>query len=187
MMYKKELSFKENIPDINSYMIVFLGFMLPLSVSVATIILAIILLLWLYEGNFIEKFKIIKSNPIMYSFVAFFMVQPIGLLWTENMEWGLHITSKEWRMLIPLVLITIVKQKHIKYYISSFLIAMSISEVLSYGVWFKIIPEFKNATVFNPTPFMSHISYNPFLAFSIFIKKQKTKRSFTKVCLCLTL
>ena len=32
-----------------------------------------------------------------------------------------------------------------------------------------IIPEFKNATIDNPTPFMSHISSNPILAFAIYL------------------
>ena len=49
------------------------------------------------------------------------------------------------------------------------MLAIAITEIASYLVWFQIIPEFKNATVGNPTPFMSHISYNPILALAIYI------------------
>lgn len=169
MIYNKGLRFKNNISNINSYLLILLGAVFPLSVSLGTLIIALISILWLYEGRFAYKFSVIKNNPIMYTFLAFFLVHVIGLLWTQNLQWGLHIMGKEWRMLLPIIFITIVKKEHIIYYIISFLSAMSISEFLSYGVWLEIIPPFKNATVHNPTPFMSHISYNPFLALSVFI------------------
>ena len=71
-------------------------------------------------------------------------------------------------LLLP-VLFTIVRQDYIKLYISAFLLAISLTEIASYLVWFEIVEPFKNATVQNPTPFMSHISYNPILAFAIYI------------------
>jgi len=41
--------------------------------------------------------------------------------------------------------------------------------VVSYLIWFELIEPFKNASVGNPTPFMSHITYNPVLAFAIYL------------------
>ncbi|ASC94269.1 hypothetical protein Sdiek2_2262 [Sulfurospirillum diekertiae] len=162
-------SFQTKIPTINSYLLILLGFTFPLSVSIGTAVIGCIMLLWLVEGKFKEKFTIIQHNKITYAFLAFFMIHLIGLLWSEDLKWGLHIVSKEWRMLLPLIFITIVKKEHISYYILAFLFAMSLSEVLSYLIWFGIIPPFQSATTLNPTPFISHISYNPFLAFSIFL------------------
>ena len=161
--------FRDNIHNINSYLYILLGFFLPLSVSIGTAITVLIILLWLIEGNFVQKYTLIYKNPITYAFLAFFLAHVLGLLWSENLEWGLKILKKEWRILAFIIFLTIVKKEHIKYYIFAFLAAMSISEILSYGVWLEIIPPFKNASVYNPTPFMSHISYNPFLALSIFI------------------
>jgi len=165
----KALFYKENIQNTNSYLIVLFGFFLPLSVSIANIVLGLLLLLWLYEGNFSNKLKTLQNNPITYTFLAFFLIHVLGLLWTSNLEWGIHITTKEWKILVFLILITITKKEHIKYYIISFLFAMSLSEIFSYGIWFEIIAPFKSATIENPTPFMSHISYNPFLAFSVYL------------------
>jgi O-antigen ligase len=51
---------------------------------------------------------------------------------------------------------------------------MTLTEIISYLVWFEIIPPFKNATVINPTPFMSHVSYNPILAFAIYLVLNQT-------------
>ncbi|MDB2670802.1 O-antigen ligase family protein [Candidatus Pseudothioglobus singularis] len=91
-------------------------------------------------------------------------------MWTEDLAWGLHIVHKMWYFigLFP-ILYTIVRKDYISHYISAFLLAISITEVFSYLVWFEVIEPFKNATVSNPTPFMSHISYNPILAFAIYL------------------
>jgi len=160
---------KIDTEKILNYLVITLGFTIPISVVGSNIVLAIILLLWIIDGNFYKKYKIIKNNKIIYPFIIFFMVNVAGLLWTQDMKWGLHIVSKEWRMLIPLILITIVKKEYIKYYISSFLFAILLSEIISYMIFFKIIPPFLSATVYDPTPFVSHITYNPFLAFGIYL------------------
>ena len=67
------------------------------------------------------------------------------------------------------ILFTLVRKDHISNYIFAFLLAITFTEIMSYLVWFEIIEPFKNATVLNPTPFMSHISYNPILAFAIYL------------------
>jgi len=71
-------------------------------------------------------------------------------------------------LLFP-ILYTIVKKENIPKYIASFLLAISFTEILSYLVWFELIEPFKNASVYNPTPFMSHITYNVILAFAIYL------------------
>jgi O-antigen ligase len=61
------------------------------------------------------------------------------------------------------------QKEYIRYVVFAFLVSIGITEILSYLVWFEIVPPFKNAIVSNPTPFMSHISYNPILAFAIYL------------------
>lgn len=163
------LFLQSKIPYFNSLLLILLGFFLPLSISISTLIIAVIVLFWLIDGRFLEKYKVITSHSLSYAFLAFFSVHLLGLLWTEDLQWGLHIVSKEWRLLLFPIFLTIVYQEHIKHYITSFLIALSFSEICSYLIWFKIIPPINNATIENPTPFVSHLSYNPLLAFSIYL------------------
>ena len=102
--------------------------------------------------------------------ILFFALHVIGLLWTEDLRWGLHIVHKMWYFLLLLpVLFTLTKRRYIKHYIFSFLLAIFITEVASYLVWFEVVEPFKNATVRNPTPFMSHVSYNPIIAFACYL------------------
>jgi len=152
------------------YLLIILAFLMPLTVFGANLIIVIICLLWLFSGNYKSKFDQIISNKLMLASIVFFFLHVVGLLWTEDLSWGLHIVHKMWYFLLLLpVLFTIVRREHIKFYITAFLLAITFTEIASYLVWFEIIKPFKNATVANPTPFMSHISYNPILAFATYL------------------
>jgi O-antigen ligase len=159
-----------NLDKTYQFLLIALAFLLPLTVFGANLLIVMICVLWLVTGDYKRKLNIITSSRILLASIAFFMLHVVGLLWTDDLSWGLHIVHKMWYFfaLFP-ILFTIVKKDYIKYYIAGFLIAISITEVLSYLVWFEYIPQFKNATVRNPTPFMSHISYNPILTFAIYL------------------
>ncbi len=160
---------KQKINDINAYLLIVFAFLLPLTVAGANIIDAVIVLLWLARGTFKEDWNEVKNNKVVLAVLGFYLLHIVGLLWTEDMQWGLHILKKETKFLMIPIFMLFVRREHIKYYIYAFLLAMTLSEMLSYGVWFEVIPEFKYATIINPTPFMSHISYNPLLAFAIYL------------------
>lgn len=164
-----------NLEKIYYYLLVLLAFLMPLTVFGANLIIVIICLLWIFSGNYKSKFNQIVSNKLMVASIVFFVIHLLGLLWTEDIKWGLHIVHKMWYFLLLLpVLFNIVKKDHIKYYMNSFLCAMIFSVAISYLIWFEIISPFKDANVFNPTPFMSHISYNPILAFATYLLLYKT-------------
>ena len=158
-----------NLDKTFQFLLIILAFLMPLTVFGGNLIIVIICVLWLFSGNYKSKFDQIINNKLMLASIVFFCIHLVGLLWTEDLAWGLHIVHKMWYFigLFP-ILYTIVRKDYISHYISAFLLAISITEVCSYLVWFEVIEPFKNATVSNPTPFMSHISYNPILAFAIY-------------------
>ena len=159
-----------NLDRTFQFLLIILAFLFPLTVFGGNLIIVIICTLWLFSGNYKSKFDQIINNKLMLASIVFFCLHVVGLLWTEDLAWGLHIVHKMWYFigLFP-ILYTIVKKDFINYYISAFLLAILVTEVASYLVWFEIVEEFKNASVANPTPFMSHISYNPILAFAIYL------------------
>jgi O-antigen ligase len=159
-----------NLDKTYQFLLIILAFLMPLTVFGGNLIIVIICTLWLFSGNYKSKFDQIINNKLMLASIVFFCLHVVGLLWTEDLAWGLHIVHKMWYFigLFP-ILYTIVKKDFINYYISAFLLAILVTEVASYLIWFEIVEEFKNATVENPTPFMSHISYNPILAFAIYL------------------
>jgi O-antigen ligase len=159
-----------NIDRTYQFLLIALAFLLPLTVFGANSIIVLICILWLFSGNYKYKFNQLINNKLILASIVFFSLHVLGLLWTEDLSWGLHMVHKMWYFigLFP-ILYTIVRKDYIKYYVYAFLLAISITEVVSYLVWFEVIEPFKDATVENPTPFMSHISYNPILAFAIYL------------------
>ena len=164
------MSISFDLNKIYQYLLISLFFLLPLTVFGANLIIVLICIIWLISGNYKSKYYQIIDNKLMIASIIFFCIHVLGLLWTEDLMWGLNIVHKMWYFigLLP-ILFTIVKKDYLRSYISAFLLAIFITEVCSYLVWFEIIEPFKNATVSNPTPFMSHISYNPILAFAIYL------------------
>ena len=158
-----------NLDKAFQFLLIILAFLMPLTVFGGNLIIVIICTLWLFSGNYKSKFDQIINNKLILASIVFFCIHLVGLLWTEDLAWGLHIVHKMWYFigLFP-ILYTIVRKDYISKYIFAFILAISITEVFSYLVWFELIKPFKNATVINPTPFMSHISYNPILAFAIY-------------------
>jgi O-antigen ligase len=152
------------------YLLIALAFLMPLTVAGANSIIIVICLLWLFSGDYKVKYNQIISSKLMIASIVFYCLHVIGMLWTEDFQWGLHILHKMWYFLLLFpVLFSITQRKYINYYLSAFLLAILVTEITSYLVWFEIIPPFKYATVKNPTPFMSHISYNPILALALYI------------------
>ncbi len=159
-----------NLDKTYQYLLIALAFVFPLTVVGGNLIIGIIVLLWMLSGNYQAKFNQIMSNKLAIFSILFFSTHVVGLLWTENMEWGLLIVNKMWYFLLLLpILLTITKKEYIRHYISAFILAMTLTELLSYLVWFEVIGPLHKATAGNPTPTMSHISYNPFLTFGVYL------------------
>jgi len=159
-----------NLDQIYQYLLIALAFVFPLTVAGGNLVISIIVLIWLLSGNYKAKFNQIINNKLAVLSILFFSLHVLGLIWTDDIKWGLTIVKKmsDFLFLLP-ILLTITKKEYIKYYISAFILAMTLTEILSYLVWFEIINPLHKATVGNPTPTMSHISYNPYLTFGIYL------------------
>lgn len=162
--------YNDPLDRVYQYLFIAAFFLLPLTVSGNNIVIWIAVILWLVTGNYREKIKKIWENKLAKASIAFFCIHLVALIWTEDISWGLEITRKMLPFLFVLpIFLTLVKKENFKFYIASFLLAISISEGISYLIWFEIIEPFKYASQNNPTALMSHISYNPFLAFAIYL------------------
>lgn len=154
-----------NFQDAIYYLVILFAFTLPLSRALISFSIILIPLLWLLEGKFQEKYNKIKSNKLLISITAFLLFSTLSLIWTENFEIGLNVLRKEMYFITLFVIATTIKREQIESIITAFLFGMLISEIIAYGVFFELWT-FKNATVENPSPFMMHIDYSVFMAFT---------------------
>ncbi len=144
-----------------------LGFVLPLSTAASYIIALLIILLWLARGDFSNDWKQLRNNPVALSVTGFVLLHIVGLLWTTDIKNGIYVLKKESVLLLLPILMLFAKKEHIDLYINTFLIAMTASMSLSFAVWFEVIPPAPGIKTADPTPFMSHISYTPYLTIAV--------------------
>ena len=159
--------FKNDI--LGSWLVILYTFTLPVSVALNNLFAALMLLFWLYRGNYIETWLLIKRSKVLQAFLLFFVLHIVGMLWTDDLSWGWHVLRKEWMFPFAPILMSLVKREYIRYYLSAFLLSMTFSEIISYLIWFKIIPPILHASIYDPTPFIHHTSYNPLLAIAIYL------------------
>jgi O-antigen ligase len=152
------------------YLLLSLAFFLPLTVFGANVVIFFIVVLWFFSGNYRSKYTQIISSKLLLASLIFYSVHILGMFWTEDLSWGFEILHKMWYFLLLLpILFTMAKKEYFNHCTIAFSSAIALTEVVSYLIWFEFIPPFKNASILNPTPFMSHVSYNPILAFAIYI------------------
>ena len=154
-----------NINMVINYMAVIYAFLLPISRASISLFSILFIVLWLYEGNFKQKWILIKTNKVLMTFLLFIGFSALSIVWTENIADAKRPLRMLGYFLTLYVVATSIKKEYIYYIVTSFLFGMFISEIISYGVYFEWW-QFKNATPENPSPFMYHIDYSVFLAFT---------------------
>ena len=104
-----------NLEKTYQYLLIALAFLMPLTVSGANTIIVIICFLWLFSGDYKSKYNQIMSSKLMIASIVFYFIHVIGMLWTQDFQWGLHILHKMWYFLLlwP-VLFTIVNKEYTK-------------------------------------------------------------------------
>ena len=100
-----------NIDKVYQYLLIALAFIFPLTVAGGNLIIGIIVLIWLLSGNYQFKFNQIINNRLAVISILFFSLHVIGLLWTQDLDWGLTIVKKmsDFLFLLP-ILLTITKK-----------------------------------------------------------------------------
>ena len=155
--------------DFNSYTLIGLIFSIPFSTSLSSILAAVILAGWLLKGDFKRDWDQIRSSQLVIACLIFVGLHLVGLLWTSDLTHGLAVLKKQWKFLLIPIAMSCVKREHVNFYLGSLILAMTISVMISYGIWLEIIPPIGKGSIYNPVPFRTHITYNVLLAIAIYL------------------
>lgn len=169
LMTAKLQVFRQTIPQLHHYLLIAFAFALPISVAFTNLVMGLIILLWLIEGDFKAKYDTVIHHPLAIWIFLFIAAHLLGLLWSEDLKWGINILKKEAKLFLIPIFLTIVQPRYFKTYLLTFIVAMSFSELVSYAIWLEWIPPTSSCDPHSPTPFMNHISYSPFLVFTIYL------------------
>jgi len=146
-------------------MIVAYAFVLPLSRAGVVLISVLLIVLWLLEGHFRRKYFLLSKSKIIMAIALFILYNVISFFWSDNLNNAFEYVKKYWYFFPMLVIFTSIKKEYIPKTISAFILGMFVSEIIAYGVFFELW-HYRKATPQNPTPFMHHIEYSIFLAFT---------------------
>ena len=129
-----------NLENIYQIHLIILAFLMPLTVFGANLIIVSICLIWIFSGNYKIKFQEIFQSKVLIASIVFYSIHIIGLLWSQDLAQGLIMLHKMWYFLLLFpVLSSIVDKRYTKYYVTAFLTAITLTEIISYLVWFEII------------------------------------------------
>jgi len=169
-------AFKKNIPCINSYLLAAVFFTIPIHVSPAYIITAIIFLLWLIEGRLAEKWTKLCRNPLVWVFLIYFLIPFISLFWSQDLVWGVKMAKRGFFFFLFPLYLSVVRKDHVKLYINAFIASVIFTVTLSYYNWLQMnyLPDLPQGIRGDQegihfTPFINYIMHNPILAFCAYL------------------
>ncbi len=171
-----------------NYLLIAFAFAFPLSIAAANIILALLVLLWLIEGDFKNKWFKIKHNKVFWILALLLFLLILSTLFSSSYTQGFKINDRIdnqfefikrffWIGTFYLIAISSMQQKTINKMVNSFLLAMFINEIISYSVYFQLIDIgyfkkigllYTRASPSDPSP-MNHSFYSLYLAITILL------------------
>lgn len=151
-----------------NYLIICYAFALPLGKALTVLFGILLIILWLIEGDYKEKARLLKESNFIKYLAALISLSAIAVFWSPDLDFWLEFMRKYWHFLIIPAIYTSIRPEYTKTVLSAFLFGMLISEIVSFGIFFEIWA-YGRATPDNPTPFMNHIDYSIFLALTALI------------------
>ena len=149
-------------------LIIMYVFLLPLSRAGVVFFTILLIIFWILEGDFKKKYVLLSNSKVILALFIFIVFNVVSLFWSDHKLEAYDYFEKYWYFFPLVAIMTSIKKEYISKTLSAFILGMFISEVISYGVFFEVW-SFGNATPQNPTPFMHHIEYSIFLAFTALI------------------
>ncbi|WP_295053502.1 O-antigen ligase family protein [Sulfuricurvum sp.] len=165
----------------NNLIVVYM-FFIPITASVTSRIFVVILILFLIRGNIAHYIKEAWSNSVVRAFSYLLMVYLIWFIGSDNLKEGWTSFSHVKNALYLFVFLAVIDGRYINRILGAFIVAMMMSEILSYSMFFGLLPwEFsiggqllyKAYQVGDPVPFLHHIHYGVLLAFTVVLLSQK--------------
>jgi len=160
--------YQQKAGRLNGWFLAMMALALPLSTSALSILAILILVVWLVEGGYREKVRVITANPVAVAVLCYLALYMVGLLWTEDLARGLGVLTKYWKLMLLPVFLTAVRWDQRRVYAGFFLAGMTVAMATTYLAWFGLL-RYADVTPQHLTHGTFHVIYNPMLAFAIYL------------------
>ncbi len=175
-------------PDvINKWLLVLMGFVIPLSTAATNVVLGLVLLFWILD-NIPDRFQrwvsVLKTNPVAFMGLVFFLIHVAGLLYTGGeMERIFESLMDGARFLfISLAMIYFRDKQYHSRLLFAFSLAMGITLLLSCLLWLDRLPGFipVKGHPMDSNVFLNHIAQNLFMAYMAFLAALRARDAGSK-------
>lgn len=156
------LSDKPYIALLFNHVLVLYTFFLPLSKDGRRSSFIVLVLLYLFHGNIKEKLLFALKNRVIQVMVLLFALYALGAIGASNTEEAIESVNRMKPLLIPLILYPLIQTKFLPRLFMAFFLGMSINEIMSYGIYFELLPNTLSheGDANNPSPFnYTHLAY----------------------------
>jgi len=145
-----------------------LFYKLPFSRDILSGAQILMVIFWIYEGNFNKKLKLLIENKATLAFLLIYFLHIFGLIYTTDFQYAF----KDLRIKLPLLVIPVIfstitpfSKKQVNNVLSFFTILVLATSIYSLILYF-INPNIVHRSI---TPLMSHIRFSLLTCFSIAI------------------
>jgi len=160
----KKISFE----SVSYYSLLVFAFSMPLSRASNSFFVFWLVLLVLFKGNYKASWNTLKENKIFLYILFFVGYMYLSAFWSYDTQKALsYIRMQSYWILIP-SFVLLAKKEWVYSILNFFLLGMLLSEILAYGIFFDVWSINGHGPDY-PSPFMMHIHYSVFLAFTSLI------------------
>ena len=167
---------RDRIATLNSGLLTALFFLIPTQIAPAWILTGLMLVLWLIEGGWQQKWQALRSNPVFWVFQAYFWWVVVSMLWTSDMAEGRNMVSRYLFFLLAAVYFTVARREHTERYLVAFALSVVLCEALAAYNWLHMnhYPDWPNGVraqkgALETAPFVDRILFGPALAFAGYV------------------
>lgn len=160
-----------------NHFLVLYTFLIPINNNAKSSMFFVMLLLFLYRRDYLKYLKEAFSNRVVQACLFFYLINTMGLIYTDNFDYGKDHMDRAKYLLFPLMFLSFLDVRFAFRIITAFILGMLVAEVVSYLIHFQIFPlelsikqyEIYSTTQASPAPFMSHSDHNVGLALVVAI------------------
>ena len=179
---------RDRLATINSGLLVALFFLVPTQIAPAWVLTGLMLVFWLIEGRWQQKWQALRGNPVFWVFQAYFWWVVVSLLWTADMRAGWHMVSRYLFFMLAALYFTVARREHTHRYLLAFAISVVLCEALATYNWLHLnhYPDWPNGLrapkdAMETAPFVDRILFGPALAFAGYVGAWKAVTTLGRV------
>jgi O-antigen ligase len=150
-----------------------LGFSIPISTALDSVLVAVLLLCWAASGRFREKWEAVRGNTVALAAGGFFLLHVAGSAYGlgSAREVLYDLDKAAILLLVPVLASLRPGIAWLRRALIALLAALGLSLVLSYLLWFGLLPEadFIKGFPYDPVVFKKKIGHSVLMAYGAFV------------------